>query len=78
MLLLETVAQREHSLRDVFNVSSYVVRDSVAWRAMPRDLPPWQAVYDQAQCWLRAGCFENLVDDPHAVLRLAAGWAQEL
>lgn len=27
---------------------------------MPHDLPPWYIVYQQAQRWLAAGCFENL------------------
>ena len=31
------------------------------------------AVYQQTQRWLAAGCFEALVDDLRAVLRLAAG-----
>lgn len=31
------------------------------------------AVYQQAQRWLAAGCFEALADDLRAVLRLAAG-----
>jgi transposase len=40
---------------------------------MPNDLPPWAAVYQQTQHWLAAGCFEALVDELRAVLRLAAG-----
>jgi len=40
---------------------------------MPNDLPPWAVVYQQTQRWLAAGCFEALVDDLRAVLRLAAG-----
>jgi len=44
---------------------------------MPNDLPPWAAVYQQTQRWLAAGCFEALVDDLRAVLRLAAGRAAE-
>jgi transposase len=44
---------------------------------MPNDLPPWHAVYDQAQRWLRAGCFEMLVQDLRAVLQLAQGRAEE-
>jgi transposase len=32
---------------------------------------------DQAQCWLRAGCFEMLVQDLRAVLRLAQGRTEE-
>jgi transposase len=40
---------------------------------MPNDLPPWAAVYQLAQRWLKAGCFEELAHDLRAVLRLAAG-----
>ena len=76
-LLPEAAPQREHSLREVFNGLRYVVRYGVAWRAMPHDLPPWHAVYDQAQRWLRVGCFEDLAHDLRAVLRLASGRAEE-
>src|SRR4028119_1269587 len=44
---------------------------------MPHELPPWAAVYQQAQRWLNAGCFEALADDLRAVLRLAAGRDEE-
>ena len=47
------------------------------WRWMPNDLPPWAAVYQQAQRWLNAGCFEELAHDLRAVLRLAAGRSEE-
>lgn len=76
-LLREDAAQRDYTLREAFNGLRYVVRYGIAWRAMPHDLPPWHAVYDQAQRWLRAGCFEALVHDLRAVLRLAAGRAEE-
>jgi transposase len=76
-LLPEDAGQREHPLREAFNGLRYLVRYGVAWRAMPNDLPPWHAVYDQAQRWLRAGCFEMLVQDLRAVLRLAQGRAEE-
>lgn len=76
-LLRESAEQREHPLREVFNGLRYLVRYGVAWRAMPNDLPPWHAVYDQASRWLRAGCFEILAHDLRAVLRLAAGRHEE-
>lgn len=72
-LLPENAGQREHPLREVFNGLRYVVKTGAPWRWMPNDLPPWAAVYQQAQRWLRAGCFEAMVDDLRAVLRLAAG-----
>ena len=76
-LMREDAAQREHSLRELFNGLRYVIRYGIAWRAMPNDLPPWSAVYQQAQRWLAAGCFETLAQDLRAVLRLAAGRAAE-
>jgi hypothetical protein len=40
---------------------------------MPNDLPPWHALFGQAQHWLWTGCFEMPVHDLRAVLRLAEG-----
>jgi transposase len=40
---------------------------------MPNDLPPWPAVHQQTQRWIKAGCFETLVHDLREVLRVAAG-----
>lgn len=72
-LVRENAGQREHPLREVFNALRYVVKNGIPWRAMPNDLPPWAAVYQQAQRWLRAGAFEALAHDLRALLRVAAG-----
>ena len=64
-------------MREVFNGLRYVVKTGAPWRWMPNDLPPWWTVYQQARRWLAPGCFEALVDDLRAVLRLAAGRAPE-
>jgi transposase len=48
-LLSEGAGQREHSLREVFNGLRYGVKTGAPWRWMPNDLPPWAAVYQQAQ-----------------------------
>jgi transposase len=60
-------------LREVFNGLRYIVKTGAPWRWMPNDLPPWEIVYQQAQRWLRAGCFEALAEDLRTLLRLAAG-----
>lgn len=72
-LLPESSTQRTHSLREAFNGLRYIVKTGAPWRWMPNDLPPWELVYQQAQRWLRAGCFEALAEDLRALLRLAAG-----
>ena len=76
-LLREDAGQREHSLRAVFNGLRYVVKTGAPWRWMPNDLPPWEAVYQQAQRWLAADCFEQLADDLRALLCLASGRSPE-
>src|SRR5690348_2708382 len=65
-VLPEGSPQRVHALREVFNGLRYVVKTGAPWRWMPNDLPPWEIVYQQAQRWLRAGCFEFTVffEDP--------------
>src|SRR6266704_6559962 len=72
-LMTETAPQRHHELRELFNGLRYVVKTGAPWRWMPNDLPPWEAVYQQSPRWLRAGCFEAIVHDLRALLRLAAG-----
>jgi transposase len=72
-LMTEEAPQREHELREVFNGLRWIVRTGAPWRMMPHDLPPWAAVYQQTQRWLKAGVFEAIVADLRGVLRLAEG-----
>jgi transposase len=44
-------------------------------RYMPRDLPPWEAVYQQTRRWIEAGVFEEMIHDLRAFLRLSKGRA---
>jgi transposase len=77
ILMTEEAPQREHDLREVCNGLRWIVRTGAQWRMMPHDLPPWAAVYQQTQRWLKAGVFEAIVDDLRAVLRLAQGRNKE-
>src|SRR3954470_4069549 len=76
-LLPEDAKQREYPLREAFNGLRYIIKTGAQWRAMPHDLPPWAAVYQQARRWLAGGCFEALPGDLHAVLREALGRSAE-
>jgi transposase len=74
-LMVEAAPQREYSLRAVFNGLRWMARTGASWRMLPHDLPPWTAVYQQRQRWLKAGVFETIVEDLRAVLRVAPGRA---
>ena len=72
-LCREDAEQREYSLREVFNGVRYIVRTGNQWRFMPHDLPPWYVVYQQMQRWMRARCFETMVEDLRLLLREFSG-----
>src|ERR1019366_2613519 len=73
LLSREDSAHREHDLRAVFNGVRYIARTGNQWRFMPHDYPPWPAIFQQMQRWMRAGCFERLVEDTRILLREFAG-----
>jgi transposase len=50
-------------LREVFNGLRDVIKTGAHRRWTPNDLPPWEAVYQQAQRWLATGRFEALAED---------------
>ncbi|HZF58855.1 MAG TPA: transposase, partial [Rubrobacter sp.] len=76
-LVREDAPQRNHDLCEVFNGLRWVVRTGSLWRYMPHDLPPWEAVYQQTQRWLKAGVFEQMVHDLRVLLRLLEGRASD-
>ena len=72
-LMTEDAPQREHDLRDVFDGMRWVVRTGSPWRYMPNDLPPWSAVYQQAQRWIANGVFAAMTRDLRELLRMLEG-----
>jgi transposase len=76
-LVREDAPQRNHEWREVFNALRWIVRTGSAWRYMPHDLPPWQAVYQQTRRWLETGVFEAMVHDLRTLLRLSEGRASD-
>ena len=68
-LMTEDAPQRDYSLREAFNGLRWIARTGAQWRMMPNDLPPWSAVYQQTQRWLKAAVFETLVHDLRSLLR---------
>jgi transposase len=76
-LMSEDAPQRRHDLREVFNARRWLVRAGAPWRMLPHDFPRWEAVFQQTQRWIKAGCFEAIVHDLRAILRWSAGRADQ-
>jgi transposase len=68
---------KPRSARGVQNGLRWVLRTGSPWRYMPHDLPPWEAVYQQTQRWLKAGVFEEMVHDLRVLLRLSEDRASD-
>jgi transposase len=76
-LMTEDAPQRRHDLREVFDAVRWIVRAGAPWRLLPTNFPPWEAVYQQTQRWIKAGCFEAMVHDLRAMLRWSMGRADQ-
>jgi transposase len=72
-LMKEDAPQRQYPLRELFDGLRWIVRTGAQWRWLPHDLPPWHAVYEQAQRWLKAGVFEQMVHDLRMLMREIQG-----
>lgn len=73
LLMRHDAPQRSHDPREVFNALRWLVRAGAPWRYLPHEFPPWEAVYQQTQRWIAAGCFEAMVHDLRALLRWTEG-----
>jgi len=76
-LMREDAPQREHTLREVLNALRWIVRAGAPWRMLPNDFPPWHAVYDQTQRWVKSGIFETMAHDLRVLLRMTDGRAPD-
>jgi transposase len=67
----ENAPQRDYGSRELFNALCWIIfRQGASWRDVPMNFPPWQAVYEQTNTWIKAGCFEAIVHDLRAILFL--------
>jgi putative transposase len=48
--------------RELVDAILYVLRNGVAWRALPHDFPPWRTVYHHFRRWRLEGTWERLHD----------------
>ena len=61
------------SLRQVLNAIFYVLKTGCQWRQLPREFPPWTAVYYYYRRWRRDGTWVRIHDSLRARLRRKLG-----
>lgn len=76
-LMRADAPQRRHDPREVYNALRWIVRTGAQWRYLPHEFPPWAAVYQQTQRWIKAGVFDTMVHDLRVLLRWLQGRADQ-
>lgn len=66
-------APRKYDRRNVVNAILYVVKTGCQWRMLPKDYPPWKAVYQMFFRWRRTGLWEKIHDALRTKVRRKAG-----
>jgi len=64
---------RKYSQRQMLNALLYLLRTGCAWRMLPHDLPPWQAVYAYFRKLEREGVWIRLNDSLREMERVRPG-----
>ncbi len=65
----------EHPRRTILNAIFYFVRSGCSWRMLPKDLPPWQTVYDYFRQWAQSLWWAQIHHILHEMLRYHQGRA---
>jgi transposase len=64
---------RKHAARDVYDAIRYVERSGCQWRMLPKDFPPWRAVYVTFWRMRNAGIWEKINHYLRRRVRVKAG-----
>jgi len=68
-----TGRKRKYEMREVVNSMFYLLRSGCTWRMLPKDLPPWQVVYQYFMRWRADGVWQRINDELRTELRLRDG-----
>lgn len=66
-------AVSKHSKRVVVNAIIYVIRSGVQWRMLPKDMPPWQTVYNHFYRLQQRGVWDQVLVELNKIARIQAG-----
>ncbi|MEM9700852.1 MAG: transposase [Planctomycetota bacterium] len=73
----EDASRRDRPLRTLSDAGRRIVRTGCPWRRLPRDSPPYQAVYEQAQRWQKACVFREMAHELRIVERSSKTRAED-
>src|ERR1700736_813830 len=63
----------KHPRRLVLDAIFYLVSGGIAWRALPREFPPWQTVYSTFRRWVGTGAWQRVHDALRDRVRVLVG-----
>jgi len=66
-------AVSKHSKRAIVNAIFYVIRGGVQWRMLPKDMPPWQTVYNHFWRLQARGVWDQVLLDINKKYRISVG-----
>jgi len=66
-------ARSKHSKREIANAIFYIVRTGVQWRYLPKDMPPWQTVYDHFRRLNKRGIWKLILAELTKKFRVISG-----
>lgn len=66
-----------HSYRAIFNAIFYVLRSGCPWRMLPKDFPPWSAVYYHFRKFKTQGLFKRICHQLRSRYRTKLGRNEE-
>ena|SRR5271166_5683381 len=66
-------ARSKHDKRAIVNGILYVVKGGIQWRMLPKDLPPWQTVYNHFWRLNERGIWEQILGVLTELVRVQAG-----
>ena len=66
-------AVSKHSKRIIVNAIIYVIRAGVQWRMLPKDMPPWQTVYNHFYRLRQRGVWDQVLVELNKIARIQSG-----
>jgi len=65
--------KRKHWQKEILRAIIYLNKTGCQWRMLPCEFPTWQLVYYYFQKWMRAGVFDEILENVRNLVRKTLG-----